>query len=91
MKPTTLQGLAMAALAIGWTLLTIGAYALAFILAVAGVEPTGEHATPPAAELRAVPSASMPLAAVQSLPPAVDLADRSPSRLRSRRASRQHA
>jgi hypothetical protein len=84
MKTTTLQGLAMATLAIGWTLVIIGAYALAFILAVAGVEPAGEHATPPAVELRTAPSASLALVAVQSPPPVVDLAGRSPSRPGSR-------
>lgn len=90
MKTTTLQGLAMAALAIGWTLLTIGAYALAFILAVAGVEPAGGQATPPAAELRAVPSVPPALVAVEPSAPVVDLADRSRSQPRAR-SRRQRA
>ena len=46
MKHTTLQGLAMTALAIGWTLLTALAFILAFILAVAGVEPAGSADLP---------------------------------------------
>jgi hypothetical protein len=91
MKPTTLQGLAMVALSIGWTLMIIGAFALAFILAVAGVEPAGEHATPPAAELRTVPSASLAPVAVEPLPPDA-VRPAAPSQPRSRaRTPRQHA